>query len=87
MSTSFSWRSRRADARRCAHFSTDDCCVIHGYVISLEKCHEKGGGHSERGLNNRAPVLHMCGEMVKYRYIFTVVHIGNPLLKSQEGLT
>jgi hypothetical protein len=41
------------------HFPTDNCCVIHGDVISLKKCahrrasarrerHEKGGGHSER---------------------------------------
>jgi len=63
-----SWRSRSADARRCAHFPTDNCYVIHGDSILLEKCayrrasacrkrHEEGGGHSERGLKNIVPPI------------------------------
>ena len=32
------WRSQRADAPRCAHFSIDICCVIQEGVITVEKC-------------------------------------------------
>ena len=61
-----SWRSRRDDARRCAHFSSDITSPWITQQLLVVKCahrrasarqvrHEKGGGHSERGLNNIAP--------------------------------
>ena len=36
------WRSRLDDAPRCAHFSTDICCVIQEGVITVEKCAHQG---------------------------------------------
>ena len=34
---SFVWRSQRADAPQCVHFTTDICCGIQEDVITVEK--------------------------------------------------
>ena len=44
------WRSRHADAPRCAHFSSDICCVIQEGVITEEKCaHMLSLGQNKHG--------------------------------------
>ncbi len=63
----FSWRSRRTDARRCTHFSSDITSPWITQQYSVRKCahrhasarrerHENEGGHSEHGLNKIKPI-------------------------------
>ena len=63
------WGSRRADAPRCAHFSTDICSVIQEIEVTVEKCVHRGTsrckerhtlslGRNKHGHNNSAPLKH-----------------------------
>jgi len=63
------WRSRRADAPRCAHFSTDICSVIQEGEMTVEKCLHWGAparrerhmlslGQNKHGHNHSAPSCH-----------------------------
>ena len=71
------WRSRRADAPRCALFPTDICSVIQEGEITVEKCPHRGAsarwehhtlshGQNKHGHNNSAP---------SYRYMSMYIHM------------
>ena len=62
------WRSRLADAPRCAHFPTDICAVIQEGEITVAKCAQRGAsahqephtlshGRNKLGHNNSAPIF------------------------------
>ena len=75
------WPSRRADPPRCAHFSTDICCVIQEGVIRVEIGRVRGepytrGNTAEGGdVGNVLKFYFLLAEIFKNFYSLSVVHI------------